>query len=215
MSTVGTGVEFHIGFNSSTQDLVPFLRMFREKHPEVGLFLHHMSSIEQITALHEKQIDLAFITIPVSSDQLDFKPIYTMPFVATFPENHPLAQKDPLYLSDLKDETFILTAKSAGIQFYEAIMNMFHQAGITPNVSIQAYDIQTVLLLVESGMGITLEPAPNNEIAGITRRKLADVSLTITPSMAWRKDNQSKTLQDFLAVTDKYMGMLMKDGPLL
>ena len=204
MSSAGNGAEFHIGFTGSVRDLVPLLRTFRDEHPEVGLFLYPMSSTNQVTALHEKRIDLGFITVPVSSNKIETKPIKTMPFVATFPKHHPLARKDPLYLADLKDEPIIITVKSAGIRFYEAVMDIFRRAGITPSVTIQAYDIQTVLLLVESGMGITLEPAPWMESEGIVRRKLADVSLAITPSVAWHTDNRSETLRQFLAVLDRF-----------
>jgi DNA-binding transcriptional LysR family regulator len=208
MSSVGKSGEFHIGFTSSVQDLVPLLRMFGDEYPEVGLFLHHMNSMEQINALHEKRIDLGLITIPVHSDQIVTKPINTMPFVATFPKNHPLLKKNPLYLADLKDEPIITTVKSAGIQYYDTVMGIFRRAGITPNVIIQAYDMQTALLLVESGMGITLEPAPGTQNEGIVRRKLADVSLAIRPSMAWRKDNRSETLQHFLKAADKFLELL-------
>ena len=208
MSSVGKSGEFHIGFTSSVHDLVPLLQTFRDEHPEVGLFLYHMSSMEQITALHEKRIDLGLITIPVNSDQIATKPINTMPFVATFPKHHPLARKDPLYLADLKDEPIITTVKSAGIRYYDTVMDIFRRAGLTPNVTIQAYDMQTVLLLVEAGMGITLEPSPGTENEKIVRRKLADVSLAITPSVAWRKDNRSETLQHFLAAVDQFLAYL-------
>lgn len=205
MSFAGSGGEFHIGFTASVRDLVPLLRKFRDEHPEVGLFLYQMSSMNQITALHEKRIDLGFITIPVSSDKIEMKPITSMPFVATFPKDHPLARKDPLYLADLKDEPIITTVKSAGIRYYETVMDIFRRAGITPSVTIQAYDLQTVLLLVESGMGITLEPAPRMECEGIVRRKLADVSMAITPFVAWHTDDRSETLRHFLAVLDRFM----------
>jgi len=208
MSSVGKSAELRIAFTGSVQDLVPVLQQFRREHPDVGLFLRHMNSMDQIAALHDKKIDLAFITIPVNSDQLEIKPIKAMRFVAVLPKQHPLIRKTPLYLRDLEHETIITTAKSAGVQYYELVMSLFRRADITPNVIIQAHDLQTVLLLVEAGMGITLSPSTGIEIKGIVRRELEDVTLAITPMMAWRKDNKTETLKQFLDVFDRFLAMM-------
>jgi DNA-binding transcriptional LysR family regulator len=205
MSTGGKSDELRVGITGSVQDFVPFLRIYRQTYPNTGIFIYHLNSTDQIAALHEKRIDLAIINASVNSDQIVTKTMHPMPFVATFPKNHPLAYKKPLYLQDLKNETFITTSKSAGIQYYETVMAILRKAGITPNVTIQAHDLQTVLLLVESGMGITLEPSPGTKIDGIVRRKLEDLSLTATPSLAWRKDNQSEALRKFIELGESYL----------
>ena len=208
MSSVRKSAELRIAFTGSVQDLVPVLRQFRREYPDVGLFLRHMNSMDQIAALLDKKIDLAFVTIPVNSEQLETKPIKAMRFVAALPKRHPLIRKTPLYLRDLGAETIITTAKSAGVHYYEHVMSLFRRAGITPNVIIQAHDLQTVLLLVEAGMGVTLTPSTGIEIKGIVRRELEDVTLAITPMMAWRKDNMTETLQQFIDVFDRFLAML-------
>jgi DNA-binding transcriptional LysR family regulator len=148
----------------------------------------------------------------VNSEQIAMKPICEMPFVATLSADHPLARKSPLHLRDFRDETFITAAKSVGFQYYNLVMSIFRKAGFAPREIIQVHDFQTMLLLVQSGMGFALEPSPGNEIDGIVRRKLADLDLAITPCMAWRKDNESEALRLFLDVADEYIASRGKTG---
>jgi len=212
LTSAGIAGELSVGFAGSAWDLASVLRHFRRKHPDVGLFLWHMNSAEQIAALHEHHIDLALLTIPVNSEQIAMKPICEMPFVATLSADHPLARKSPLHLRDFRDETFITAAKSVGFQYYNLVMSIFRKAGFAPREIIQVHDFQTMLLLVQSGMGFALEPSLGNEIDGIVRRKLADLDLAITPCMAWRKDNESEALRLFLDVADEYIASRGKAG---
>lgn len=78
------------------------------------------------------------------------------------------------------------------------VMGAFRQACVMPNLSIQAHDLQTVLALVASGMGVTLAPLLLQPYSGVAIRKLEDVDLIIQASLVWRKDNRSQMLDNLL-----------------
>ena len=122
-----------------------------------------------------------------------------MNFVLTLPEQHPLNSKRSIYLCDTANETFIMTPKSIGALYYETFMRIFKKGGFTPIITIQAHNLQAVLALVAAGMGVTLTPSSINSTNGIIRRRIEDVNLTINGLLAWRKDNKSKILDEFLA----------------
>lgn len=78
-------------------------------------------------------------------------------------------------------------------------MSLFQNTTFTPNITLQAHELQTVLALVAGGMGVTLTPSPMNVVDGIVTREVEDIDLAIQASMAWRKDNRSEILERFLA----------------
>lgn len=204
LSSTGRQGEFRIGFTGAVQDLIPTMQEYRKRYPQVGILLKHMSTAEQVDALNENRIDIGLVSQPVNSNKIQVVPIKKMDFVAAFPEQHPLAAKHPLYLHDLANETFIMTTKSVGALYHDTFMNVFEKAGFTPKITIQADNLHTVLALVTAGMGVTLTPSPFQEVSGMIRRKLEDVHQTIIGSLAWRKDNQSEILNEFLAFFFRY-----------
>ena len=205
LASTGTEGELRIGFTGTIQDSILTLQKYRKHYPKVRIILNQMSNAEQLAALQENKIDIALVSVPIDNDNVYVKPIKKMPFVAALPENHPLASKPSLSICDLANETFIMTPKSAGASYYETVMRVFNEAKIVPNLTIQAHDLQTVLVLVAAGMGVTLTPSPINALNGVVHRELQDVDLTIVGSMAWRKNNKSEILEKFLAFFFNYM----------
>lgn len=199
LSSAGTEGEFRIGFTGTVQDIIPAIQLYRQTYPNVRIILKLMSNTEQIIALNNNKIDLALVSVPVHYENVNVLPMKNMHFVAALPKNHYLAKKETVSIRDLAHETFIMTPKSAGALYYDTVMQAFKKHDITPNLSIQAYDLQTVLLLVAAGMGITLTPSPINAFNGIVYREIDDIdNLKVVGSIAWRKDNKSEILKKFL-----------------
>src|SRR5690625_2969125 len=88
--------------------------------------------------------------------------------------------------------------KSAGILFYEMMMSIFQKENFNPNIAIQAHDLQTVLTFVSSGRGISLSSSLFVPVKGIVMRGAEDVDLKVEANLAWRIDNQSEILEQFL-----------------
>lgn len=198
LSSTGKEGEFQIGFSGAVQDLIPTIKAYRALYPQVGIVLKQMSSAQQIKALNEKTIDVGLLTIPVNNNNIRLLPLQEMHFMAALPEKHPLALKQSLYINDMADETFINTLKSTGPLYYETFMDVFKNTDFTPKITIQAQDLQTVMALVAAGMGITLTPSPMKPVSGVVLRRVEDITLTIKPSLGWRKDNSSEILDKFL-----------------
>lgn len=199
LSSTGTEGEFKIGFTGTVQDVIPTIQHYRQLFPNIRIILKLMSSNKQIVALNEKKIDIALISIPIYNKNVHVKPLKNMPFVVALPENHHLANKPSVSIQELANEPFIMTPKIAGTMYYDIVMQAFQKYDLSPNLSIQAYDLQTVLLLVAAGLGVTVTPSPINAFNGIVYRKLEDIDLKVVGSIAWRKDNKSEILNNFLS----------------
>jgi len=201
MTSLGTDGQITIGFTGTIQVLVPFLQQYNEKFPNVGIVLQLMSTSDQIKSLHEKRIDIGFISVPIFSHLLNVQPIFRSHFKAALPEKHPLAlKKSPLYIQELSKEPFIMTPRTVGEYYYDTFINIFQQAGFTPKIKTFAHDIQTCLTLVSSGMGVTLTPASLESMRGVVYREIEDIdkSLIIEKSVAWRKNESSQIIDNFI-----------------
>jgi len=174
------------------------LLAFRKVRPNVSVRLLHLSTRQQIEALNNNALDVGFISQLEGFNKIEVKPIRKFTFFVALPEEHPLASLETISLDKLKSEIFIMTPKSIGILYYNSIMDIFKKAGFTPRISYQANDLQTVLALVASGVGITITPSPFYDVKGIVKKKIDGVHFSINGSLAWKKDNYSEITKEFI-----------------
>ncbi len=198
LSSTGKVGELRIGFSGAVNDIIPTLKKYRKAYPQVRITLKHLTSTEQIQALNERKIDIGNISVPTTNEKIQTIPLKKLFFKVALPEGHPLALKKSINLRDLENETIIITSKSAGIVFYETIMNIFETIDFKPNIAIQAHDLQTVLTFVSSGVGISLTPSPFVPVKGIVMREIEGINFAVEGRLAWRTDNRSEVLEEFL-----------------
>lgn len=72
--------------------------------------------------------------------------------LAIFPENHNLAQKEIVSLSDIAGEPFILLEEG---HYYEPL-EAFQSIGKHPNIKYTIHDDYAIMTMVEAGLGISI-----------------------------------------------------------
>jgi DNA-binding transcriptional LysR family regulator len=77
-----------LGFvpSASNEVLPPILHAFRERFPEVELFLREMRPNRVVQLLHEKQIDVGFLYLPLEDASLNIECVSREPLVLALPE---------------------------------------------------------------------------------------------------------------------------------
>lgn len=76
--------------------------------------------------------------------------------LAIFPENHALAQKEIVSLSDIADEPFILLEEG---HYYEPL-EAFQLIGKRPNIKYTIHDDYAIMTMVEAGLSSGVNPSP-------------------------------------------------------
>ena len=190
-----------IGFiGSSTYEVLPsILREFRRKYREVELVLQEIQSSEQNQALREQRIHVSFARFPKPETGLIFETVYTEHLVAALPQPHPLTKKKSLKLSDLASEPFILFPHQPSAHA-DNTMQVFANAGLTPQIVQTVEEMHTALGLVGAGIGVTLVPSSmkKTQREGIEIRNLANPAPVLELMMGYRKDNNSPILSRFI-----------------
>jgi DNA-binding transcriptional LysR family regulator len=198
--------QLKIGFQgSAVYDLIPnSIRAFRESFPNVDAIVQQMVTSEQISAIENNQLDLGFVVPPINHGKLIVETIFQEPVIVVLPENHPLAVKTEITITDLGDEPLILASRDRSCGLFEEIFNLYYQAGLRPNVIYAAREMQVMLGFVAAGMGISLLPTyvQNLQRLGVVYRSLKPHAPIVKLAIAYKNNNQP-TLQAFLEIVKR------------
>jgi DNA-binding transcriptional LysR family regulator len=153
--------ELRIGYVGSALNsgLPQFIGLLQKQFPTVQTYLSEMSTAKQMEALKENQLDICFSRSPEQNHFFLHKVIKEETFSLVVPANHPLTRKKIRVLTDVKNEPFILPSKTDGEEYYSLIMSLCTEAGFEPHVVHESVHGNTVLKLVENGLGISILPS--------------------------------------------------------
>ena len=196
--------QFGIGFVGSVlySFLPQALRIFRERFPAVEWKLHELTSCQQIAALERRQIDIGILHGPLAERDIHFECVLRQPLWVALPSTHPLAKHTAISLTELQNETFILATREHEPALHDRYMGICQQAGFVPHASQEASQIQTILGLVEMGLGVFLVAAylRNFQHTGVVYIPIAEPAPSIELYVAWHQRSRSPILTQFWTV---------------
>ena len=204
----GESGQLRVGFvGSATCSLLPrLLPAFRARYPQVKLVLREGANLELLTLIENDHIDVGLVRYPtVSASPLQFEVIERDQFCAVMPVDHPLAKQRSVSLQALSLEPFVDYASTQVPGLHAMVMLAFQQAGVVPRVMQEATQVQTVLSLVASGMGVALVPSVSARLASkrLVFRPIKGLpaSAAIALAMAFHTRNENPVLQRFREIT--------------
>jgi DNA-binding transcriptional LysR family regulator len=177
-------------FPSAGHALVPAaVAAFRAAHPDVEITLAEGEPEEIAPRLRAGDLDLALLfAFPGGGRQLGAglwtSELFADPMHVALPAGHSLAGAKRIRLEDLREESWIQT--SADSPCARHVVRSCHAAGFEPRVSFESDDYQTVLGLVEAGVGVALIP---------------QMALPATPSVAVRALHPGSPSRSILVAT--------------
>ncbi|MQY43837.1 LysR family transcriptional regulator [Epibacterium sp. SM1969] len=134
-------------------DLVPLLR---HAMPETRLVLIEEKSEQLLEKLLKRQIDAAFLTLPIEADGLVVEHVFDDPFyVAVSPEN-PLSQRDNINTATLAQEHLLLLEEGHCLRDQTLEFCQFMNAG--EDVDFRATSLETLRQMVRANSGVTVMP---------------------------------------------------------
>jgi DNA-binding transcriptional LysR family regulator len=187
--------------------LASVIRQFRERHPQVFLTLHELTSVEQFHGLLEHKLDVGVLRRPdiATPVGLQLGEWYRTPLVVAIPRDHALARRQSVKLADLKGDSFIMYPREAGTGIYWQVMDLCAKAGFRPRVAREVLESSTIIGLVAAGVGIAIVPADMNCIRfeGIEYKKLADAEAFSTLYLACREADSGVHLRTLLKMLNQ------------
>jgi DNA-binding transcriptional LysR family regulator len=181
--------------------LAPAVRSFRKAHPKVELDYFHGLPPQQLKALREARLDLAFVTPPARLEGFEHQIIWRVPFKVVLPLGHRLAKGKAFALTDLRGEDFVFCTRESRPEFYDEFFRQCANAGFRPRVVKEIGGYPTNMLgLVSVGVGISVLPYFEGveRIQGLVWRPLVKPLLWTESALAWRP-GASPVVQAFVA----------------
>lgn len=173
-------------FTSVSRNLLPqLMHEFKLQHKGVSFELvqGEYSSISQW--VQEGNVDFGFVNARTING-LTVRPLYQDAMMAVFPASHPLAEKNTISLTELKNEPLILLDEGER----SVPMDAFQNLGITPTIEYKVYDDYTILAMIRQGLGVSImyELVLAGFEEGLAIRPVTE-KLERSVALAWRNWN--------------------------
>lgn len=147
-----------VGFGVAVlaRGLPEIILRFRRRYPAVHLSVKNMSTSDQLQALADRTIDVGFVRLPVSTDDIEAVPVLNERLMIVLGKHH---ADVPDGLPALRDAPFILPCRADSVSFYDHVVRTCKAAGFVPKVVQETDVFFTALNLVRAGLGVSIAPS--------------------------------------------------------
>lgn len=160
----GKAGQLRIGFTAASSLLSPFpalIHAFRSHYPDINVTLKDQTSIAQLQAIRERELDVGVIRRPHRDlvTGISLRKLATDRLVVAAYHDHPLVTKTDIRIADLAEENFIFYPRKMGVGIYDQFIELCSKRGFLPNIVQEAQEATTIIGLVASGLGIAIVPS--------------------------------------------------------
>ena len=127
-----------------------------EKNKDIKFLFGQGTTKSLINDLKEERYDMVFCSLMENEPEIDFMPIAKEELVVIVSNEHPLAKRDFIDLSEVGGYPFIGFSEKSGIR--PLISELFNKVNITPNIICEVEEDNAVAGLVEINYGIAVVP---------------------------------------------------------
>ena len=209
----GFAGEIHVGYQWGFERTVfpRVLQDFQYEYPNIEILIERDEVAALYDGVMEGKYDIIF-NLPLPDKKksgLKEMVLARYPLYVAVPPQHPFAEFHSLKREQLADEIFISYRQNALSEYdpTQAILADFANVGLVPNINLQHQAIESILLFVALGKGITIVPeyflpcAP----AGINLLfiPLEDSALPAEVAAIWQEKNTNPALDKFVECIQK------------
>ena len=159
----------------------------RRRHPGLVFEINESPTASLLSSLARGELDAIVISPPVDTTQpLKIRPIFEDEFLLALPRGHRRTGRRRVNLADLRDEPMILLGDDHCLR--GQALALCRRSGYLPKIDIQSAQLDTVLGLVEAGLGLSLVPAsarPTLRHRNVDFRPLGPERASRQIAMAW------------------------------
>lgn len=186
------------------------VRRYAEAFPEVEIRLAEATSDVQIPALIASERHAGIIIPPPGRalpEPLAYRRLLREPLVAAVPaawiDEGLIRSEETISDSEVLNSPLILFPRQVAPAFHDLVTGHYAALGGSPRIVQEAIQMQTIISLVSSGLGIALVPA---SLRNLARAGVAYLDLgappTLETGLAWRRDGDTATLRNLLRLLD-------------
>jgi DNA-binding transcriptional LysR family regulator len=215
----GTGEAGHltIGFYTSLAagNLRASLLDLIQKFPKIEVVTVERRRAHLVTALRNGVLDVLILTGGMSSPTINATPLWNERVLVALPVEHPLASREVVYWTDLRDETVILSQYDPGREIEDLLVSKLVSADDRPKIDRHNISRGSVksLVTMKFGVSLVLESDVGANFSGLAYRELRDGSGPSVLSFfaCWQNENGNPALETFLKLlSERYPSRCLK-----
>jgi len=201
----GTSGQLRVGYAGELghrlmRHTVPRLRQL---NPPIQVHPEPKTTPQQMVALAEQRLDLAFGWTPELSDGFTALLITRDPLVLAIAEDHPLAALQPVPPGKLSGWPLIIAPQAVNPRLYEITMSQLISAGAVPAIHQEIEGLDRMLPLVLAGTAIAVTCATTaaaNRAAGVKYLSFTEPAPYVDHMLVWRADDNRPAVKSFVTV---------------
>jgi len=204
-----------VGFVRSTLfNMLPkTIRFFQKELPDVQLNLVETLSDYQVAQLREGLIHLGisrFLGPYEKCKDIQYDVLFHEPFVAVLPNDHALAKKKSICVSDLDGMPFIIYPKDPYSTFSNDLISIIRSAGGDPIVNYEAIEIHTAIALVAAGLGATIvgQCVGDRNTNDVSFIPIKDLKATSSIVVLTKRDHDNEFVKTFINSLHNYIELV-------
>ncbi|MCA8930868.1 MAG: LysR family transcriptional regulator [Rhodospirillaceae bacterium] len=160
-------------------DLPALISEFHQRHPGMEIRLCQGSSQHLLEKVRSGRLDLAFLPLCEPPDGLAATMIACEALVLVCAPGHPLAGRRDVPLEALQREVFVDFEPDWGTR--RLVDRSFAEAGVDRRIAFEVNDLETLLNLVNRGLGVALLP----EAIAESKREPRGIAHLAEPEICW------------------------------
>ncbi|WP_146547655.1 LysR family transcriptional regulator [Rummeliibacillus suwonensis] len=211
MFEMGQGVKGHLTISVSIfystifQSSIVFdrIKAFCKDYPNVKIKIVHTDGTRLVERMEVKEIDLAILNLPIQEEIFDFIRLEKQNFSFIMPANLDHDHyNDQLKFEDIEKYPLILLKRDIGYGLYEKVLEHCAKFGFEPNLVAESNNINTIISMVDAGMGTTILPISTLKqfkSKNLKVMEFSDTQIFSESVLMYLKDRYlSKTASEFL-----------------
>ncbi|MEH7495579.1 LysR family transcriptional regulator [Neobacillus niacini] len=136
----------------SSRFLPGLIRNFINKYPGIQIELYEGGYDDIQDWIASGMVDIGFLTLPAR--EFDTIQLLKDKLFVLVPENHPLNTMKLVQVKSIHNESFIMPKAGCDV----LLKTLFRENNVLPNVLFEIVDNNTIISMVQEGLGITILP---------------------------------------------------------
>lgn len=198
-----------VGFSSSLMagKLRAALAEYLDRYKQVQFDGVQAGAEALLQGLHARTVDAAIVPTDLCDSSIRKAALWSERIMVVLPRDHPLADSERIYWTDLRREVFVVSSGGIGPALGNLLFARLTDQGYRPSVIVQATSQENIVSMVSTGRFVTLacEAALGVVWPGLAFREVHDPGgqTHLEFSLFWREDNDNPALQRFLRLLEE------------
>lgn len=152
------GGDFRIGaFPTLAPYFFPLcMRVLKKALPKIRFILVEAKTDELLEKLKKREVDVAFLALPVLEAELVSQKLFEDPFYLAVPPNHPLSAEKKISYKQLAGYRMLLLEEGHCLR--DQALEVCHSHRVQQEEEFKATSLETLRQMVKAGTGITFIP---------------------------------------------------------